>query len=353
MGRTVFSEKLAAAGARSGEYRGAETALGFSDLKSEYTALRQGCGIYDLGWRSKFRVAGRDRVRWLNNMVTNNTRDLPAGRGAYCFVLNPQGHILGDLYAYNRGDYYLLDTDAAQSDKIYTLLKRFIIMDQVEFKVVSEEWTAIGVQGTASEEILGRIGIDVRQLEALQICDTTFQHVDLLLLRGDDPKMPRYELWMAPGNAAKIWDELTRAEGTPVGADALELYRIASGIPVYGQDIYERTLPQETEQQHALSFTKGCYIGQEIVERIRSRGNVHRGVAGFRIEGSLPKPGSKVQVNGKEVGEITSVGSVPSLANGNIGLALGYLRRDVVTAGDVVQIGGSVATVQNLPFENI
>jgi aminomethyltransferase len=136
------------------------------------------------------------------------------------------------------------------------------------------------------------------------------------------------------------------------GSEAYELFRIAAGVPVYGQDIRERDLPQETEQNRALHFTKGCYIGQEIVERIRARGSVHRKFSGFRVERGVPAPGAKVLVDGKEVGEITSAASLPGEKDEVIA-ALGYIRREAGTAGRQVEIGGSPAEVADLPFSEI
>ena len=132
----------------------------------------------------------------------------------------------------------------------------------------------------------------------------------------------------------------------------MELLRIASGIPRYGQDIREKDLPQETGQQRALHFTKGCYIGQEIVERIRSRANVHRSFTGFEIRGPLPAPGIKMQADGKDVGEITSSASLP-VAGGENAVALGYLRREAALPGKQLQIGDGTATVANLPFAEV
>ena len=134
-----------------------------------------------------------------------------------------------------------------------------------------------------------------------------------------------------------------------MGTAALDLLRIAAGIPRYGIDIRERDLPQETEQERALNFSKGCYVGQEIVERIRSRGQVRRKFTGFEVNGPLPAPGSKILVEGKEVGEITSAASLP-LAGGERRVALGYIRREVATPGKQVEAGGSAASVANLPF---
>jgi folate-binding protein YgfZ len=349
MSSTTSTEKLASLGLRRGEYAGAETALVFSDAASEFAALRSGCGVYDLSWRRHFLISGRDRVRWLNGMVSNSVRDLAAGHGVYAFVLNPQGHIVGDLYIYNRGDDFVLETDAAQAEKLYSHLKRFIIMDQVEFKA-AEELTGLGLQGPKAEETLRRAGVEVPLLQPLQSADVQCGSVQATLVRGDHPLSPNYELWVTPAQATVLWDALLRAGATPVGAEAVELARIAAGIPRHGQDIRERDLPQETGQMRGLSFTKGCYIGQEIVERIRARGKLHRGFTGFRIvEGPLPATGSKVQLGGKDVGEVTSTAMLPAREK-EIAVALGYIRTEAGAPGTVVELGATKAQVESLPF---
>src|SRR3954454_19119666 len=122
----------AGAGLRMGEFGGAETAASFGDVAREFAALRSGAGVFDLGRRAKIVVSGNDRVRWMNGMVTNNIRDLTAGRGSYNFLLNAQGHILADMYIYNRGEYLLVDTDLSQKTAVLQLFDKYIIMDEVE-----------------------------------------------------------------------------------------------------------------------------------------------------------------------------------------------------------------------------
>jgi folate-binding protein YgfZ len=352
MARSALYEKLTAAGARLGEYAGAETALAFSSPRAEYAALRSACGIYDLGWRAKIVVSGKDRTRWLNGMVTNNVRDLAPAQGVYSFLLNPQGRILADMYIYNRGDYLVIGTERAQAEKLLATLKRYIIMDQVELTDVSDTLTALAVQGPKSPEVLGRAGFDVTGVEPMRLHDAVWREAGVSLTRMASQAYLTYEVWASSDNIGAIWDALLAAGAQPVGAEALELFRVAAGIPRYGQDIRDRELPQETEQMHALNFSKGCYIGQEIVERIRSRGNVHRKLAGFVVQGPAPSPGTKLIANGKEVGEITSTAAVPS-ANGDRLLALGYIRREVAQPGTILQAGESTAKVEPLPFAEV
>ncbi|HLW86816.1 MAG TPA: hypothetical protein VKR60_16480 [Candidatus Sulfotelmatobacter sp.] len=349
--------------ARLGDYRGANTAVAFSDPATELAALRTGCGIYDLGFRAKIALAGKDRVRWLNGMVSNNIRDLAVGRGVYAFILNPQGHILGDLNAYNRGETLLVDTDRSQVEKILAIFRKYIIMDKVEVSDLSEKLTALGVSGPKAREIMAAAAFESPETASLlandlQMVDVKWRGVDCTLVRHQDGREnaphASYEIWLAPGEVKVVWDALLAAGATPVGAEALETFRILSGIPLYGVDIRERELPQETEQGRALSFTKGCYIGQEIVERIRARGSVHRMFSGFVAgDDASIAPGARIVAGNhgadKEVGEVTSVASLPGLAGRS--LALGYIRREVGTPGREVRIGAAVAKVVKLPFE--
>jgi folate-binding protein YgfZ len=324
----------------------------FGNVRAEFHALLSGSGIYDLHARAKITITGGDRVRWLNGMVTNNVRDLAPGHGAYAFLLNPQGHILSDLYAYNRGDSLMIDADQPQLEKLLATFDHYIIMDDVEVANVSDKLTALGIAGPKVGEVLHAAGFEIPDLEPLRFVDVTWQNLAVTVVRGDNPSVESYELWLLPDQVSVLRDALTKAGAVPVGTAAVELLRIAAGIPRYGQDIRERDLPQETEQQRALNFSKGCYIGQEIVERIRSRGNVHRRFTGFEIQGELPGLGTKIQLDGRDIGEITSVGSLP-LAAGERAVALGYVRREIATPGKQFQVGNTELSIAALPFSKI
>jgi folate-binding protein YgfZ len=323
-----------------------------AQVRSEFQALLSAAGVYDIRSRARISLTGGDRTRWLNGMVTNNVRDLASGHGVYAFLLNPQGHILGDLHAYHGGESLLVDTDQSQLDKILAVFDKYIIMDDVEVANVSDQLTVIGIAGPKSRESLQAAGFDVPQLKPLQFVDTTWRQISLTLARGDNPPVESFELWLTPGDREEVYEALIRTGAKEAGGPALDLLRIAAGIPRYGVDIRERDLPQETGQERALNFSKGCYVGQEIVERIRSRGQVRRQFAGFELHGELPAPGSKIQVDGKGVGEITSAASLP-LAGGERRVALGYIRREVAAPGQQVEAGGSVANLANLPFSEV
>jgi folate-binding protein YgfZ len=359
MGLTALQLQGHGLGAMSAaEYRGATTAARFGDPRQEWAELRVGCGVYDLGFRAKISLTGADRVRWLNGMVTNNIRDLAVGHGEYAFLLNPQGHILGDLYAYNHSyngrDSITIDTDRSQLEKILATFDHYIIMDDVEVKNQSDEITALGVAGPRARKVMEAAGLKFPELQPLQLhaveCDCDCGCVTCTIVRGDDVA-ESYEIWLAPAHVKPLWDALVRAAAAPVGYEATELRRIVSGIPLYGVDIRERDLPQETEQMRALNFNKGCYVGQEIVERIRSRGAVHRKFTGFLVDGDAAlAAGAKIVAGEKEAGEVTSAATlnIEGIAKT---FALGYIRREVGVPGREVMVGGARATVASLPFE--
>jgi folate-binding protein YgfZ len=327
-------------------------AIHAAELRAQFTSLVANCGVFQLNDRAKISLSGNDRVRWLNGMITNKVRDLAVGHGIYAFVLNPQGHILGDLYAYNRGESLLIDSDKSQMEKLLGIFRRYIIMDKVEIADLSDKLVAIGTPGPKAREVLARAGFDLQQLAPLQVVNVTWQNLPVTVARADNPIVESYEIWSSPEHASRISDAIMKCGATSVSAVALELFRIACGIPHCGQDIRERDLPQETEQLRALNFDKGCYIGQEIVERIRSRGNVHRKFTGFDVQGPLPAAGSKIQSDGKDVGEITSVASLP-LSKGERSVALGYIRRELASSGQPLQAGEAQLAVVATPFAGV
>jgi aminomethyltransferase len=347
MSRTALADKLAAQEAKIGEYGGAETAASFGDTAGEISALLQEAGVYDLGWRGKLIVTGEDRARWLNGMVTNNIKDLSLNQGNYNFVLSTQGRIQGDAYIYNRGEYLLVDTDQDQIEKLSQIFNHYIIMDDVEVTDASGKLTGVGIAGPQAASVLAAAGFSVPE-QALTVTDQSWREAGISIVRPN-PAAEAFEIWTAPNNAASIWEALVSAGSRPVGTEALEKLRILSGVPRYGQDIKDRELPQETEQTRALNFSKGCYLGQEIVERIRSRGIVHRTFVGLELEQEA-EPGSKIEAGGKEMGYLTSVTRLPKDGGERV-LGLGYLRREVAVPGTAVKVGESAGQVSKLPFE--
>ncbi len=305
----------------------ANAAADFGDPRAEFQALLAACGVYDLSSRAKIAVTGGDRVRWLNGMVTNNIRDLAAGHGVYAFLLNAQGRIQGDICAFQRGESLLVDTEAAQRENVLQMFDRYIIADDVEIADISDKLSAIGLTGPESRQVLERAGIVFSELAHLQLIDLAWQGKNVTLLRSGEEARESWQLWIAPEHFRELWSAVMQAGALPTGTAALNSFRISRGIPQFGVDIRDRDLPQETGQTRALNFTKGCYLGQEIVERIRSRGAVHRQFGAFAVKGALPVPGAKIVAEDKDVGEITSVAVLP-FPDGERPVALGYLRRE-------------------------
>jgi len=326
-------------------------ATNFGDPRAEFQALLSGCGVYDLGDRARIAVTGGDRVRWLNGMVTNNVRDLAPNHGVYAFLLNAQGRIQGDLYAYNLGDSLMVDTQSREREHVLAHFDKYIIADDVEVADVTATLTSIGVAGPQARVALEAAGIHAPELTPLELCspkcDCACGCLQCTLVRGEDFAAPAYEIWLTPDKVKSTWDALIAAGAMPVGAEALDLRRISFGIPRFGVDIRERDLPQETGQTRALNFTKGCYLGQEIVERIRSRGAVHRLFTVFAVEGTLPETGVTILAGDKEAGEITSSAILP-LAGGDRPVALGYLRHEA--RGKDLRAGTAALKVASPPI---
>jgi folate-binding protein YgfZ len=300
-------------------------------------------------------------------MATNNVRDLVPNHGVYAFLLNAQGRIQADMYVYNLGESFTIDTDLRQRENVLAHFDKFIIADDVEVTDVSATISAVGVAGPQALAVLRKAGIQAPDLAPLELCtpkcECACECAQCTLVRGDDAAGTSYEIWLAPNEVKSTWDALVAAGATPVGASAVDLRRISFGIPRYGVDIRERDLPQETGQTRALNFTKGCYLGQEIVERIRSRGAVHRQFTAFAVEGALPEPGARIlavagkvagtedgSTEAKEVGEITSSAILP-FPGGDRPVALGYLRREA--AGKGLRAGEATLKAASLPFAEL
>jgi len=320
-----------------------------AEPEAQLAALLEGVGIASLNEIGWIHVTGEDRVRWLNGMTTNSIQDLKPGGCNYNFFLSAQGRIQGDANALMLEKSILLGTARTRLPALTELLDRFIIMDDVELS----EHTSFGllVAGPKAAATLAAIGIPVNDLAPLHFTamDDWRGH-KIAVIHAYSLLVPRFELWAkSPEIIALLLEALSSAGATPCSSEALEHLRILEGTPRYGVDIRDKELPQETNQTRALHFAKGCYLGQEIVERIRSRGNVHRVFHAFRLTGDLPAAGVALESDGKAVGELTSVASIP-LANGPIQIALGYIRREVLERGSKITYHGGEASPVSTPF---
>lgn len=311
-------------------------------------------GIYDLGWRGFLRCAGEDRVRWLNGMVTNSVAGLVAKEGCYAFVLNAQGRIQGDLSIYRHGDALWLETDQSQIKTLTAFLDRYIIMDDVTMER-SDQWTALGIAGPQAARTLIAAGFPVAAPAPMHLAEIVWSGRPMLLVATYSPLVPRYEIWCSPDDALEIWNALADSGAARCGAEAVEQLRILEGTPAYSVDITDRDLPQETGQMRALHFSKGCYLGQEIVERIRSRGNVHRTFCGFIVQNTfeLPQPRASIPLSAddKSVGELSSMARIAIPGDPERVLALGTVRREALERKTVLTASGRTVTPKSLPFD--
>jgi folate-binding protein YgfZ len=328
----------------------------YRDSKAEYAAARSAAGIFDFSFRVRLAARGPDRVGFLHNMLSNDIKSLGPGQGMYATLLDVKGHILADLRVYLEPEQILLETDADLIEKTVNTLERYIIMDDVTLERLN--WRGLAVQGPRSHALLeSSLGGAPPSLPEFGHFRSGLSGMPLHVVRVSSTGEEGYELWAPweddPGKTKAMWETLLgRAAGLsalPCGTEALEMLRIEAGIPRYGSDFGEDTLPLEAGLLNALSFTKGCYPGQEIVERARSRGHVNWRLVGVAVEGGVPPLlGGKLVSGGREVGEVTSACFSPSL---NQPIALAYVRREVSEPGTRLTFtSGIAAQIYQLPF---
>ncbi len=328
----------------------ASSGAGSVSPSPQLAALLNGAGIAPLDNTGWIRVTGEDRVRWLNGMATNAIQQLPPGAGNYNFFLNAQGRIQGDAYIFLTPEALLIETSHPQVSSLIPYLDHYIIMDDVELADVTSSRHGFTLIGPQAADLLGQIGLSSDGLEELHIQTLPLNSSSVTLIHGYSPLVPRFEIWTTSAeSAASILESLRSAGAIPSDSASLESLRILEGTPLYGVDIRDRDLPQETNQTRALHFAKGCYLGQEIVERIRSRGSVHRTFTAFRIEGAPPSPGTPLETQSKQVGELTSIASIP-LSGESLQLALGYIRREALDRNEPLLYSGGAAVPVPMPY---
>lgn len=283
--------------------------------------------VFDLGFRCLLRVTGGDQVRWLNGMITNTVKDLEPGHSNYSFVLNSQGRVLGDATAYRCADHILLATDELQAEALLAHFDHFIIMDDVEVKRV-DGLTALGIAGPEAGAVMAAAGLNAPEND-LSFVECDFEGHRAMVSQEYSPVTRRFAIWLPEAAAPRLWEKLCAAGAKPAGAIALEALRVVEGIPQFGVDFGEKYLPQEVDAVRPLHFRKGCYLGQEIVERIHSRATVHRQMRLLELDGAVPEVPSEILADGQAVGEITSVTVVES-SQGRKTLALAMVRNEPV-----------------------
>lgn len=310
---------------------------------SGYEALREGAAWAELSGRAVFRVTGPDRVRWLHAMVTNHIAQLAPGEGCYAFLLDAQGRILADANILCLPGSLLLDMEPETREPVFAHLDKHIIADDVSLADLTEQTTQFTVEGPRSAAVLESIGAPVPGKPFAHV-EWDGAHIARLSVTGLDGC--RFYL---PRAARDAMARRFEAAGIPQATPAeLRTVRLEQGRPRYGEDITRERLPQETQLLHAIHFSKGCYIGQEIVERIRARGQLHRLLVRLLIEGvEPPAAGAAVMGSGKRVGEVTSAAWSP--AAGRV-LALGYVRLDEALREDLTVEGNRARVLPEPPL---
>ncbi len=347
-GETPLASQLATGGGTPelAMHRGARTPLRFASAADELRALVGGAGIFDRGYRTWVRATGKDRVRWLNGMITQAVKSMSAGQTGYTLVLNAQGRIQGDGDILTNDDHLVLETDRSQTERLLGHLRRFIIMDDVRLEELDAATTAIGIAGPQTAAIFGKLGESVPEPDTFQTGQMA--GIDATLIRGWSPVVTQVEIWVAAERVLELWNALVAAGAVPCGTEAMESLRILEGTPRFDVDFGDKHLPQEANLLRAVNFTKGCYIGQEIVERIRARATVHRALRQFELQGELPQlgAGEKIELRAGEaaVGELTSVAHIalPGLTKT---LALGVARVEALEKSETepIRYAGGIA----------
>lgn len=298
-----------------------------------YEALRTGAAWIDLSGRGKIAVRGDDRARLLHAMSTNNVAALGSGQGIYGLFLNAQGRILADALIYNLGDSMLLDTEPELREKLQDHLDKYIIADDVYLEDVTERLAAVALEGPASLDRAAELDLPI-PTQALGIATWGNGFVVRVAMTGPTG----LRVFIPVEEKAAVSE---RIEAIEASADAVRTVRIENGVPRYGEEFSERFLVQEAGVMHGVHPNKGCYLGQEIVERVRSRAQVHRHLARVRINSEeVPAAGTKLQANGKDAAEIVS--GVYSPATGAV-IAYAYVRTEALANRPEMHVPNSLA----------
>ncbi len=332
--------------------RGVELPATFTTPADEYASVCERVGLIDLSFRTQLELTGTDTIDFLQGMVSNDVKALRPGQGCAATLLTEQGRLVADLRIYATESAVLLDVDTRIATKTTAALERFIIADDVEIADLGARQTTIAVQGPEAAKVPNALGLDSLPERELHHCEATLAGVAVRLVRADQTGHGGYEIHTPSDRAADVWQALASVDGVqPVGHAALNMLRIEAGIPWYGVDMDEGRVVLEVGLEHAISFEKGCYLGQEVVERVSARGRINRRLCGLLLSAAGPAAGDPLFKDGKDVGWLTSVTDLPRLGRT---IALGYVRREHADPGTCLSIDGNgksvVAEVATLPF---
>ena len=355
--QSPLTELHRANGAQWNEEDGWMLPAHFGDPLKEYQSARAHVGLLDLAHRSILRFTGSDRVSYLQGMVSNDVKALTQGDGTYATILDVHGKIQADVRIFCTEDFFLMDCWEPLKERVVAHLSRYLIADDVEITDLAEQYAILSLQGPKARPILETF-LSPDSIPSKELSHSTISMVEsnVRLVRSNHTGEEGFDLIIALKDfeavALRIQEAGKKFSLQWVGTQALELLRVEAGIPRYGVDMNEDNLVLEVGLDRAVSFDKGCYLGQEVVERIRSRGHVNKKLVGLSLEGnSVANKGDPIRSQGKEVGQVTSSILSPALKRP---LALGYLHRDYVQPGTqvIVDHAGTTisAVVSALPF---
>ena len=337
-----------AAGAKLAEYWGCELPAEFAGFESEYRAARESVAMFDTSWHAVIALAGPDRARYLNAILTNNIQALTEGRGILALLLNAQGHILAELEVYALKEELLTRSHASVRERTVATLDKYIIMDDVQLEDATDEVGSFAIEGPRSAVIVQQAcGVAIESLPEMAIREVMIERMPCHFLRRSHFGQPGAEFIARRDWLPLLWQKIlagVRAHGGElIGINALNSLRLEARVPWFPVDFNDTVIPQEAalEETH-ISFTKGCYTGQEIVERVRSRGHVNRKRVNLRFSTTNPPASAtKLRANGVDVGAVTSVAFSPAAGTA---IGMGYVRREHNAAGSVVNLEGGPAT---------
>jgi folate-binding protein YgfZ len=325
------------------------------DVADAYRAIAEAAGFIDRSERARLRITGPDRVKFLHNLTTNDVKRLAVGRGQECFVTDPKGKTLGYATLLACEDWIELRTDPAGLRALWNHLEKYGVFDEIALEDASAQSYEYHVAGSEAEAVLKHLGAALPDLGDLSHRTTEIAGQSVRIVRETPTGRPGLTLIGAAVGAAEVRSRLHSAAGlVDIPPDVFETLRIEAGTPVFDRDVTADNLPQEIGRDaRAISFVKGCYLGQETVARIDAIGHVNRFLKGLKMRepDSPPPPGSSVRADGKAVGSITSSAFSPGW---RVGVALAILRASHANAGTEVEVdtpvGARTAIVMDLPM---
>jgi len=350
---TPLQQEHEKAGAQLGVYFDCFLPDRFVNPGVEYRCARETVALLDTCFHSVFRFLGPDRTRYLNAILTNDVQGLAAGQWNSSLLLNPQGHILAEIDVLAAPDLLTVVSHAMVRSRTAQTLEKFIIMDDASLEDVTDTTVSLALLGPASGPVVIELGYpEFLAMAENTHADATLGGIRVLLVRRQMADMPFVEFFVEAGRIADLWQVLlpaVRAKGGgPCGYQAWNSLRLEAGIPWFGYDFNDKNIPHEAALENShISFSKGCYTGQEIVERVRSRGHVNRRRVGLEFTGQVaPESGMALFADGKEVGTVTSTANSYLLGRP---IGMGYLRRESVLPGSQLQSAAGTARVIELP----